>query len=254
MIVSKFGGTSLATADAFCKVVDIVQSNHNRQVCVVSAPGRCGDGTKLTDLLLQKNIAAATQKVESLVSALPLSADVANHVVRMIAACKQYMPIQHRVVRGECVSALILADLLGWRFVPAQEVLRFHDGKVLVLPRLSPLEPVVVPGFYGWCTNQQDIRVFPRGGSDISAAHIAAGWKADVYENWTDVSGVYNLDPRDQVDAIPFAHISYRKLRDIAESGASVVHADAVTPVELSNIPLHVKNTFQPTHPGTVVT
>jgi len=253
MIVAKFGGTSLATRESVMQVVEIIKSDTRRQVCVVSAPGRCVNFPKLTDLLLRHDIQSAVAKVSSLVESLPVSADVAKRVVRMVSNCSQYMPVQYRVARGESISALLLSDLLGWRCLPAQDVIQFASGQVRVLPRFYAEEPVVIPGFYGWCVDSQSIKTFPRGGSDISAAYIAAAWKAVSYENWTDVNGVHNNDPREVVDAIPYAHISYQKLRKIADAGAAVVHPDAVVPVELSQIPLHVKNTFQPSHPGTVV-
>jgi aspartate kinase len=150
------------------------------------------------------------------------------------------------------LSAYILANYLAWEFVDAVDVIHFHRQSVNVqLPQLH--KNIIVPGFYGHDAGRNTIAVFPRGGSDITGSYIAAAYRATLYENWTDVSGVYTHDPRKEMSATPIALLSYTVLEKIGRNGACVFHPDAIHPVAKSRIPIHIKNTFAPDEPGTLV-
>ena len=162
--------------------------------------------------------------------------------------------------RGEYFSALLMADYLGYSFLDAELWVRFRfDGTIdkeasyAALQRLAEGRSVVIPGFYG-VTPDGKIRTFSRGGSDITGALAAAALNADVYENWTDVSGILMADPRIVPDPLPIERITYNELRELSFVGAQVLHEGTVFPVREKNIPLNIRNTNEPDHPGTLIT
>ncbi|SFQ04249.1 aspartate kinase [Caldicoprobacter faecalis] len=273
VIVAKFGGTSLANAQQFRKVQNIVLSDPRRRYVVVSAPGKCHSGdTKVTDLLYACHKKASqgqefgdvfeviAQRYMDIIKGLNLDLDfepLLRDIKERIAAGAS---ADYVASRGEYLNGLILAELLGYDFIDAAEIIFFDQNGVFdsertneaVARRLSHHERAVIPGFYGSMPNGE-IKTFPRGGSDISGAIIARGVNAEVYENWTDVSGFLMADPRIVENPKPIRKITYRELRELAYMGASVLHEDSIFPVKKAGIPVHIKNTNAPDEPGTII-
>lgn len=262
MIVAKFGGTSLASAERFRHVADIIRADPRRRFVVVSAPGRRNDeDTKVTDLLyrFQKSGKEAdfepirlrfAQIARELALPLDLSGDFAE--MRRPHSNADYL-----ASRGEYLSARMMAAYLGWEFVDAKDCVFFDASGQLELTktrnaiseRLRGLSHAVLPGFYGVLPNGE-IHTFTRGGSDISGALVASAMHARVYENWTDVDGMLVTDPHLVPRAAVLHAITYRELRELAYRGATVLHEDSVLPVRQSGIPIHICNTFHPQAPG----
>jgi len=252
MIVTKFGGTSMADADAIRRVAAILRADARRKVCVVSAPGRTDTDPKITDLLYEYNTAAVRKRFLCIIDALRLHDAVSEYLDTELSLRAESTHLPTRLSLGDHMSAYILAQYLGWEFVDAVEVIRFKSSGVAVrLPHTQ--KNIVVPGFYGLDVETNTIAVFPRGGSDISGSYIAAACHATLYENWTDVSGVYTSDPRIDARAKSLKKLSYSELEHIGRSGSCVFHPDAILPVANRNIPIHIKNTFAPNDPGTQV-
>ena len=278
--VCKFGGTSLADATQFRKVQAIITSDPDRRYVVPSAPGkRSKDDKKITDLLylchahVQQEIPfddvwkLIAQRYRQIVRDLGLKLDlepVLAEVKQMIQTTAQSGgSADYAASRGEYLSGVILASLLGYDFVDAAEVIAFDehgrfDGEktqTLVSQRLLKHEKAVVPGFYGSIGARAGatIRTFSRGGSDISGAIVARGVQASVYENWTDVNGLLMADPRIIPNPRNIDTISYRELRELAYMGASVLHDEAIFPVRKAGIPVNIRNTNEPAHPGTMI-
>ena len=263
MIVAKFGGTSLASADRFAHVAQIIRADPNRRYVVVSAPGkRSPEDTKITDMLyrFQKSgldgdfepIAARFQEV---IDDLGITLDLTPKFEEM---CCRPHTADYMASCGEYLSARIMAAYLDWPFVGAEECVFFNDYGQLDLiktqhalfERLRKLPHAVLPGFYGVMPGGE-IHTFTRGGSDISGALVASAMDAQVYENWTDVDGMLVTDPHIVPQAAALHAITYRELRELAYRGATVLHEDSVVPVRRSGIPIHICNTFHPTAPGT---
>lgn len=272
MKVSKFGGSSMADAGQYKKVRDIVLSDPARRVIVVSAAGkRFSDDHKLTDLLylchahikygvdcdsIFKMIA---DRYHGICDELSLSVDIDAELNALYAELKGGMSRDKLVSRGEYFSALLLADYLGYDFLDAADWLHFSfDGSIdrersyEALREAAAGRKVVIPGFYG-VDPYGGIKVLSRGGSDVSGALAAAALDADVYENWTDVSGILMADPRIIDDPDTISHITYNELRELSYMGAQVLHEGAVFPVREKHIPLNIRNTNDPSHPGTVI-
>lgn len=273
MIVSKFGGTSLASARNFRLVKDILQENRQRRVVVVSAPGKRFEGDlKMTDLLLSayqkaregtsfdEELRSLHTRFEEIVQGLGLSLDVQAALEEVADHLRQGGSKALIISRGEHICAQIMAEYLAWTFIPAQEVIRFFaDGRLdeastlmLLKEALTKSQPAVLPGFFGADPSGQ-IQVLARGGSDISGALAAAAVDAELYENWTDVTGFRSADPRIVPDASYISYLSYRELRELSYMGASVIHEKAVYPVRKAGIPIAIRNTFDPLHPGTQI-
>ena len=270
--VAKFGGSSMADAKQFEKVRDIVRADPARKVIVVSAAGkRSADDHKLTDLLylcyahLQYgvNCDAVFQMICDRYIAIRdecgLNVDIEAELDVLRRQMRAGISEEELVSRGEYFSALLMADYLGYSFLDAELWVRFQfDGSIdkeasyAALRRLADGRSVVIPGFYG-VTPDRKIRTFSRGGSDITGALAAAALDADVYENWTDVSGILMADPRIVPDPLPIERITYAELRELSYIGAQVLHEGTVSPVREKNIPLNIRNTNQPEHPGTMI-
>ena len=270
--VAKFGGSSMADAKQFEKVRDIVRADPARKVIVVSAAGkRSADDHKLTDLLylcyahLQYgvNCDAVFQMICDRYIAIRdecgLNVDIEAELDVLRRQMRVGISEEELVSRGEYFSALLMADYLGYSFLDAELWVRFRfDGSIdkeasyAALRRLADGRSVVIPGFYG-VTPDRKIRTFSRGGSDITGALAAAALDADVYENWTDVSGILMADPRIVPDPLPIERITYNELRELSFVGAQVLHEGTVFPVREKNIPLNIRNTNDPDHPGTLI-
>jgi len=250
MIVSKFGGTSMATHENICRVANIIKLNPKRKVVVVSAPGISSFyPTKITDQLLFGETGAVVDRFYRLYQECGVSPDYLCQKAKNLAT----VSTPERLAFGEHMSAYLLAQVLGWRFVDAKYIFSFDEkGKASTHVKwVHNAEQVVIPGFYG--VYKDDIRTFPRGGSDISGALLAIKLQASVYENWTDVDGVYAKDPRIYKDQKPFPRLTYHEAFELFQSGACVLHPDAVAPVAKRGIPIHIRNTFNPTLPGTII-
>ncbi len=273
MKVVKFGGSSMADAGQYRKVRDILLSDPERRIVVVSAAGkRFGADHKITDLLYLCH--AHTQYgvdcsavYEMIVSRyldirdeLGITLDLESEFAELKARLDKKQVSQDELAsRGEYFSARLMAAFLGYEFVDAAEWVRFRlDGSVdqeksyaLLRDRIKGYG-VVIPGFYGVMPDGK-IRTFTRGGSDITGALAAAALDADVYENWTDVSGILMADPRIVDDPQTIPEVTYDELRELSYSGAQVLHEGTIFPVREKNIPLNIRNTNAPDDPGTMI-
>ena len=273
MKVAKFGGSSLASGEQFAKVKNIILSDDAREVVVVSAPGkRDSEDNKITDLLylLHAHIkyGVSHETVRQMIvdryveikESCGLSIDIESIVNETLDQITKRTSEDFLASRGEYFCALLMAEYLGFKFVDATEWVVFdYDGKVKngeSLEKLNALKEVnpkiVTPGFYG-ALPSGEIRVFPRGGSDITGALAASYLNAEMYENWTDVSGILMVDPKIVPDSKIIARVTYDELRELSYMGASVLHEDTVFPVRLKDIPVNIKNTNEPDAPGTII-
>jgi len=273
IIVAKFGGTSLADAQQIRKVQAIVQSDTSRRYVVPSAPGKRNSiDRKITDLLylchahVKQNVpfdevfSIIQDRYLSIIRELDLRLDLRpnlEEVKRQIAAGAS---ADYTASRGEYLTGIILSELLGYDLVDPFEIIFFNDSGRLdthrtqsaIEKRLAVHEYAVIPGFYGR-THDEKIKTFPRGGSDITGAIIARGVHAEVYENWTDVSGLLMADPNIVPHPRPIDTITYRELRELSYMGAHVLHDEAIFPVREAGIPVKIKNTNRPNDPGTLI-
>ena len=242
--VLKFGGSSMADAKQFEKVKSIVQADPARRVVIVSAAGkRFSDDHKLTDLLylcyahLKYGVSCDTvfdmirSRYREIRDDLGLKTDLETEFAALRKKMDAGISQDELVSRGEYFAARLMADYLA----------RAASGR-----------RVVIPGFYGTMPDGS-IKTFTRGGSDITGALAAAALDADVYENWTDVSGFLMADPRIVKDPLPIERITYSELRELSYIGAQVLHEGTIFPVREKNIPLNIRNTNQPEHPGTMI-
>lgn len=270
--VLKFGGSSMADAVQFAKVKAIVEADPARRVVVVSAAGkRFKNDHKLTDLLylchahLQYGVACDSifdmiaRRYLDIRDQLGLKTDLEGEFDVLRARMDRGISQEELVSRGEYFAARLMADYLGFAFVDAASWLKFNlDGTVNEEESYESLRvaasgrQVVIPGFYGVMPDGT-IRTFTRGGSDITGALAAAALDADVYENWTDVSGFLMADPKIVDDPQPIERITYAELRELSYIGAQVLHEGTIFPVRQKNIPLNIRNTNQPDHPGTMI-
>ena len=269
--VAKFGGSSVADAGQLRKVQAIVRENPDRTVVVVSAPGkRTSQDAKITDLLYRCHDCARSgtgfdavfqtiaDRYREIVRDLGVSVDIEKDLAATRDGIVANAAADFAASRGEYLNARITAALLDRDFVDAAEIIKFgSDGRLsgpetdkAIAQRLLGARPVVVPGFYGSMPDGS-IRTFSRGGSDITGALLARGIRAEVYENWTDVSGVLMADPRLVENARTIPTLTYRELRELSYMGANVLHEEAVFPVIDVGIPVNVRNTNAPDHPGT---
>lgn len=271
--VAKFGGSSVAGAEQFKKVKAIVDRDADIKVVVVSAAGkRSSDDHKLTDLLYLCHahlsygvpcddiIHTIEQRLCQIRDELGISFDVGAEMEKLEKSMNKDMSADELVSRGEYLTSRLMADYLGFRFVDAADCVFFSfDGQIdkektyeAIAAAYREYGRIVLPGFYGRLPNGR-IKVMTRGGSDISGALAAAAIDADVYENWTDVSGILMADPRIVKDPQPIEKITYAELRELAFMGASVLHEESVLPVKEKGIALNIRNTNCPEHPGTVI-
>ena len=271
--VAKFGGSSLADAAQFRKVRAIMEADKGRLFVVPSAPGkRSYKDEKITDLFFRCQALAAkgepfeelfdviADRYNGIAQELRLKIDINAHLSAVWVNLKEGASADYAASRGEYLNGLLLADYLGFAFVDAAELILFDAfGKFDAEATQSKIgavlkgkEYVVVPGFYG-ALPDGTIKVFPRGGSDISGAIVARGVHADVYENWTDVSGFLMADPRIVKNPMPISTVTYSELRELAYMGATVLHEDSIFPVRQACIPINVRNTNMPDEPGTMI-
>ena len=273
MKVTKFGGSSMADAGQYRKVRDIIMSDPERTVVVVSAPGkRNSKDHKITDLLYLCNAHTKygvacdpifdmiVSRYTSIRDELGLNVDLETEfaVLKKGIDAKK-LSRDELVSRGEYFSAKLMAAYLGFRFLDAADWVKFNlDGTVdqdatyQSLKELAFGQKIVTPGFYGAMPDGH-IHAFSRGGSDITGSLAAAALDADVYENWTDVSGILMADPRIVDNPEPIAEVTYDELRELSYSGAQVLHEGSIFPVREKNIPLNIRNTNAPNDPGTII-
>ena len=271
--VLKFGGSSLADSSQFAKVKEIVKSDSSREVVIVSAPGkRDSEDNKITDLLYLTHahlrygvahdgvLSMIKKRYSEIRKGCGIEINIESIVDETFAGINKKTPVDFIASRGEYFSALLMAKYLGYQFVDAVDWLCFeYNGKVNAEKSEEKLRElknkygkIVTPGFYGAMPNGE-IRVFPRGGSDITGALAAAYLGADVYENWTDVSGILMTDPRIVDNPKTIARVTYDELRELSYMGASVLHEDTVFPVRIRDIPVNIRNTNAPDDPGTII-
>jgi len=250
-IVAKFGGTSMADAGSIRRVAEILKQNKERRVAVVSAPGVSREyANKVTDLLYANEMQAVRSRFKETMCSLAINPEPLSRMCDWAAQA----PVEYRVAFGEYMSAYILAKFLGWRFVDARLVftLNQYGDCMYTRPVWKIDERVVVPGFYG-AAYGRGITLFPRGGSDISGSLIAEAVGATMYENWTDVSGIYTSDPRKNVHAKHLPRLSYRQAMMLCATGATVFHQAAIKPVARAGIKVHIRNTFSPDSHRTII-
>ena len=273
MKVAKFGGSSLADAAQFSRVREILLMDADRRIVVPSAPGkRSATDDKVTDLFYQCNrLAAAGESIDapfgaitlryrSIAQELGLSTDLDARLEEVRRKIELGAGADYAASRGEYLNGILLADYLGWDFVDPQEGIFFDEEGHLDSEKtqrqlgalLAGREHAVVPGFYG-CDTHGNVKTFSRGGSDITGAIVARAVSADLYENWTDVSGCLMADPRIVRNPEPIRYVTYRELRELSYMGASVLHEDAIFPVRIAGIPTNIRNTNDPEEPGTVI-
>ncbi len=271
--VVKFGGSSLASAEQFRKVADIIHSDESRRYVVPSAPGkRFSADTKVTDMLygcyelaakgknFDAEFDAIKERYNSIITELNIDLDLDKEFDTVKACFIGRAGRDYAASRGEYLNGLVLAAYLGYSFIDPAEMIFFRDDGSFdadrtikaVGDRLVGVERAVIPGFYGSMPNDT-IKTFSRGGSDITGSIVAAGTGADLYENWTDVSGFLICDPRIVEDPQPIRTITYKELRELAYMGATVLHEDAIFPVRKAGIPINIKNTNKPGDAGTFI-
>ena len=273
VIVAKFGGSSLADASHFETVKEIVGQDRARKYVVPSAPGkRAGDDHKVTDLLLmchqlaEHNIdpgevfTLVRERYTEIRDRLGLNVDVDAELAQIRGKIAAGASSDYVASRGEYLNALLLAEHLGFQFVDAADVIRFngsgeydHRATMSALrERLKDGAPAVIPGFYG-ADEDGEIHTFSRGGSDVTGAIVSRGVRADLYENWTDVSGYLQVDPNIVPEARPIEVVTYKELRELSYMGASVLHEEAIFPVREKGIPIQILNTERPEDAGTLI-
>lgn len=271
--VVKFGGSSLADANQFRKVADIIKADPERKFVVPSAPGkRYSDDIKVTDMLYScyelsasgKSISEQFEKIKEryngIISDLGIELSLQKEFDEIEYCLKAKSGRDYAASRGEYLNGIILANYLGFEFVDAAEVIFFDDNGAFMLDktieaireRVKDLENVVIPGFYGITLNGT-IKTFSRGGSDVTGSIVARAVRAKIYENWTDVSGFLVADPRIVDNAKVIKTITYKELRELSYMGATVLHEDAIFPVRTAGIPINIRNTNDPSAEGTMI-
>ncbi len=272
--VAKFGGSSVADGIQMAKIKEIVQKDSSIHYVVVSAPGKRFEAdSKITDLLysckthmehnlpVEQLFQAVKDRFHGIALSLGLNLSLEQELNDILEEMGKGASSDYVASRGEYLNAKLIASFLGYDFVDAGEMILFDEsGRFLeeetnqsVMKKLKKHKKAVIPGFYGK-TSSGHIKTFSRGGSDITGAIVARAVKAEVYENWTDVSGLLMADPRIIKKPRPISRISYKELRELSYMGASVLHEDAVYPVRKANIPINIRNTNEPDNPGTVIT
>ena len=271
--VVKFGGSSLADAEHFRQVASIIKADPARRYVVPSAPGkRFKDDIKVTDMLYgcyekirnHESIDELYEQIKAryngIIAELGLDFDISGELEYVKNAMLHSAGRDYAASRGEYLNGLILSKYLGYSFIDAENVIFFKDNgsfdeektnKVLA-EELTQYERAVIPGFYGVMPNGT-IKTFSRGGSDITGSIVARAAGADLYENWTDVSGFMMADPRIIEDPCAIETITYRELRELSYMGATVLHEDAIFPVRYAKIPINIRNTNAPRDDGTMI-
>lgn len=271
--IVKFGGSSLANAEQFQKVGEIIRSDESRRYVVPSAPGKRFDGdTKVTDLLYKcyntavegEDFIPILQEIKGryyeIIRGLNLDLSLEDEFAQIEADFRAQSGTDYAASRGEFLNGKVMAAYLGYEFVDAADVIRFDkNGNLdaektdrLLSKKLAKCERAVIPGFYGTGEDGK-VKTFSRGGSDVTGSLVAKAIKADLYENWTDVSGFLVTDPRIVKNPEVIESITYRELRELSYMGATVLHEDAIFPVRKEGIPINIKNTNRPEDKGTFI-
>ncbi len=269
----KFGGSSLASAEQFKKVYNIIKAEDSRRYVVPSAPGkRFKEDTKVTDLLytcyemasrgenIKEIFSEITARYDSIISELGLNMSLDEDYRIIEDALIHKTGRDYAASRGEYLNGKILAKYLGYDFIDAADVIFFKDNgsfddektNEILAAALKLHDHAVIPGFYGSMPNDT-IKTFSRGGSDITGSIVARASSSTLYENWTDVSGFLMTDPRIVDNPKPIETITYRELRELSYMGATVLHEDAIFPVRIAGIPINIKNTNRPEDRGTMI-
>ena len=271
--IVKFGGSSLANAEQFQKVGEIIRSDESRRYVVPSAPGKRFDGdTKVTDLLYKcyntavegEDFIPILQEIKGryyeIIRGLNLDLSLEDEFAQIEGDFKAQAGTDYAASRGEFLNGKVMAAYLGYEFVDAADVIRFDkNGNLdaektdrLLSKKLAKCERAVIPGFYG-AGEDGKVKTFSRGGSDVTGSLVAKAIKADLYENWTDVSGFLVTDPRIVKNPEVIESITYRELRELSYMGATVLHEDAIFPVRKEGIPINIRNTNSPEDKGTLI-
>ncbi|MBO4950472.1 MAG: aspartate kinase, partial [Clostridia bacterium] len=270
--VTKFGGSSLASAEQFRKVADIVLADRDRKYVVPSAPGkRFKEDNKVTDLLYKcydefskgqesSAFGEIKERYNLIIEGLGLDLSLEHEFELLRLSFIGRAGRDYAASRGEYLNGIILAKFLGFEFIDAADVIFFkNDGTFdseitneLLSVELKKHEYAVIPGFYGGMPNGT-IKTFSRGGSDVTGSIVARAAAADIYENWTDVNGFLMADPRIVDSPKGIQYITYRELRELSYMGAGVLHEDAIFPVRFVGIPINIRNTNNPSDNGTMI-
>ncbi|MCR5760779.1 MAG: aspartate kinase [Sphaerochaetaceae bacterium] len=271
--VAKFGGSSVADAAQFKRVKDIVEADSSRRVVVVSAAGkRFSEDHKMTDLLYlchahlvygvscEPIFRDIERRFCEIRDELGLDINIEADFDDLWEKMDKDMSVDFLVSRGEYFTSRLMASFLGYKFLDASDcIFSDYNGafdmekiEAAIKEALQKYHKVVIPGFYSALPSGK-IKIMSRGGSDITGALAAAACNADVYENWTDVSGILMADPRIVKNPKPIEKITYAELRELASMGASVLHEESILPVKEKGIPLNIRNTNKPEHPGTMI-
>ncbi len=271
--VVKFGGSSLASAEQFKKVGNIIKSDPDRKYVIPSAPGkRFAKDVKVTDMLYHCYETAMTETdfrvilehikalYNEIIQGLSLDMSLYDEFKTIETAFKNKEGIDYAASRGEYLNGLVMAKYLDYEFIdPVKYIFFREDGQLdqektynTLGRKLNKVERAVIPGFYG-CGADGKVQTFSRGGSDVTGSVVAKAVLADVYENWTDVSGVLVADPRIIENPKPIHTVTYKELRELSYMGASVLHEDAIFPVRTEGIPINIRNTNAPEDEGTFI-
>ena len=269
--VVKFGGSSLASAEQFKKVGEIIRADEGRRYVIPSAPGkRFNEDIKVTDMLYQcyalaqegknfdKELMAIKTRYDEIISGLELNLSLDEEFEIIKRNFHELAGSDYAASRGEYLNGIVMANYLGYEFIDAADYIFFHDDgtynpvktEEILGIKLDETERAVIPGFYGSYDDGR-VKTFSRGGSDITGSIVARAIKANVYENWTDVSGFLIADPRIIYKPEVIATITYKELRELAYMGASVLHEEAIFPVRTEGIPINIRNTNAPDDNGT---
>ena len=271
--VVKFGGSSLASARQFKKVGDIIRADKTRRYVIPSAPGkRNSKDTKVTDMLYECYAAASTgasykkildaikARYQEIIDGLELNLNLDHEFATIEENFVKGIGKDYAASRGEYLNGIVMANYLGYEFIDAAEVIFFDEhgnfeaeltNKELS-ERLEHVDRAVIPGFYG-SKHDGSIKTFSRGGSDVTGSIVARAIHADLYENWTDVSGFLVTDPHIVENPEVIETITYKELRELAYMGAGVLHEDAIFPVRKEGIPINIRNTNRPEDKGTLI-
>ncbi len=271
--VVKFGGSSLADAGQFRKVAEIIKSDEKRKFVVPSAPGkRFKEDIKVTDMLyscyetaskngdITEQFSKIRERYNGIISDLGIDLSLEEQFAEIEYCLKGKAGRDYAASRGEYLNGIILAAYLGYEFIDAADVIFFDDNGSFMLEktisavrdRIKNVENAVIPGFYGISLNGT-VKTFSRGGSDVTGSIIARAVKAEIYENWTDVSGFLIADPRIVDNPEVIQTITYKELRELSYMGATVLHEDAIFPVRTAGIPINIRNTNSPQDKGTMI-
>ena len=274
--VVKFGGSSLCDAEHFKMAAAIVRADESRRYVVPSAPGkRFGGDIKVTDMLYEFHrlvrerapieetdayFDRICERYYTIIDELGLDFDISHEMLYIKNAITGRAGRDYAASRGEYLSGLILAKYLGYDFIDAENVIYFTDTgafdadrtQEIMSAELAQHERAVIPGFYGIMPNET-VKTCSRGGSDVTGSIVARAAEADLYENWTDVSGFKMADPRIVDDPLTIKTITYRELRELSYMGATVLHEEAIFPVRYAGIPINIRNTLRPQDPGTMI-